>query len=131
MMLPRVLWSPTVTLLLLAACAKEKPAVHPGDEKPDTQGIEGHGGIAIEAPSATPVLSPPAVAPTPGVVDPSDFLLERECTPESAKEFYLRGYVLRPDDPDLAMSLFKKVVQCTPPEHEYHQKALARIREAP
>lgn len=48
---------------------------------------------------------------------------------DEAKDVYFRGYQLRETSPDEAMRLFKDVMSMTPADHEYHQKAKARLSE--
>jgi len=46
-----------------------------------------------------------------------------------AKEVYLRGYQLKDSSPDEAIKLFKDVMNMTPPDDEFYQKAKSRIQE--
>jgi hypothetical protein len=46
-----------------------------------------------------------------------------------AKDVYLRGYQLKDNSPDEAAKLFKDVLNMTPSDDEYHQKADARLSE--
>jgi tetratricopeptide (TPR) repeat protein len=46
-----------------------------------------------------------------------------------AKDVYLRGYQLKDTQPDEAIRLFKDVMNMTPPDDEYHQKAKTRVAE--
>ncbi|MEW5743436.1 MAG: FHA domain-containing protein [Myxococcota bacterium] len=46
-----------------------------------------------------------------------------------AKDVYLRGYQLKETNPDEAIRLFKDVMNMTPPDDEYHQKAKTRVLE--
>lgn len=46
-----------------------------------------------------------------------------------AKDVYLRGYQLKDTNPDEAIRLFKDVMNMTPPDDEYHQKAKTRVTE--
>lgn len=46
-----------------------------------------------------------------------------------AKDVYLRGYQLKETNPDEAIRLFKDVMNMTPNDDEYHQKAQTRVQE--
>lgn len=46
-----------------------------------------------------------------------------------AREVYLRGYQLKDTQPDEAVRLFKDVMNMTPADDEYHQKASTRVQE--
>lgn len=46
-----------------------------------------------------------------------------------AREVYLRGYQLKDTQPDEAIRLFKDVMNMTPADDEYHQKAKTRVTE--
>ena len=46
-----------------------------------------------------------------------------------AKDVYLRGYQLMETNPDEAIRLFKEVMNMTPSDDEYNQKAKARMAE--
>ncbi|MEW6430091.1 MAG: FHA domain-containing protein [Myxococcota bacterium] len=46
-----------------------------------------------------------------------------------AREVYLRGYQLKDTQPDEAIRLFKDVMNMTPNDDEYHQKASTRLAE--
>jgi hypothetical protein len=47
----------------------------------------------------------------------------------AAKELYLRAYAELGSDPKLAGRLFRRVVELTPADDEYHLKALTRVNE--
>ncbi len=47
-----------------------------------------------------------------------------------AKELYMRAYSLKENDPDEAARLFKQVLDMTPPDDEYHQKAKQRLSKS-
>jgi hypothetical protein len=44
-----------------------------------------------------------------------------------AKELYMRGYSIKDTEPGEAIELFQKVVDMTPPDDLYHQKAARRL----
>jgi hypothetical protein len=44
-----------------------------------------------------------------------------------AKDLYMRAYSVKETDPDEAAKLFKQVLDMTPPDDEYHQKAKQRL----
>jgi pSer/pThr/pTyr-binding forkhead associated (FHA) protein len=46
-----------------------------------------------------------------------------------AKDVYLRAYQLKDSQPDDAIKLFKDVLNMTPPDDDYNQKAKARLSE--
>jgi tetratricopeptide (TPR) repeat protein len=46
-----------------------------------------------------------------------------------AKELYMRGYSIKDSDPDEAAKIFKQVVDMTPPDDEYHAKAVSRLKK--
>ena len=48
---------------------------------------------------------------------------------KQAKDVYLRGYQMKDTDPDAAIKMFKDVINMTPADNEYHQKAAARLQE--
>jgi len=48
---------------------------------------------------------------------------------KQAKDIYLRAYQLKDNQPDDAIRFFKDVINMTPPDNEYHQKAKARLQE--
>ena len=100
--------------LLATACADRSPGAPPA--QPKTDGVEGHGGIAITEPKAVPVVAPrDPRAPAP-------------VYPE-ARELYLRAYVLRDSEPEAAAELFRRVAEMTPEGNDLHTKAMARLLE--
>ena len=46
-----------------------------------------------------------------------------------AKDLYMRAYSLKDTDPDEAARMFKQVLDMTPPDDEYHEKAKSRLRK--
>jgi pSer/pThr/pTyr-binding forkhead associated (FHA) protein len=46
-----------------------------------------------------------------------------------ASELYMRAYQLRESSPEDAIKMFKDVVQMTPPDDEYHEKAQTKIKD--
>jgi hypothetical protein len=105
-----------IALFLVAGCTRE-PAQKPPEskQKPDTAGVEGHGGIAVVEPkvgAATPIPAP------------------LECDGgQSAKDLFLQAYATKETNPDQAAALFQKVVGCTRADDEYHQKARRQIEQ--
>jgi hypothetical protein len=104
-----------VTLFLVAGCTRE-PAQTPPEskQKPDTAGVEGHGGIAVVEPKAGETTASPTPSDCGGGL--------------SAKELYLQGYSMKETEVAKAVVNFRKVVECTKPADEWHQKALVQIR---
>ncbi len=45
----------------------------------------------------------------------------------AVKKIYRQGYLLEDVDPEAAKEIYKRVIRITPPESEYHKKALSRL----
>jgi len=133
-----------LVFLAAAGCPEQKStAVNSGvPERPATDTVEGHGGIAIDDPGRKEKPAVPIVpqAPTPhepkvGAVDPSDFMMrEKEDAGdvearERAMDLYMAGYQIRDRNPAEAIRLFREVVRLTPADDELHQKAQAQVKE--
>ena len=123
-----------VLALILAGCKSKPPepvVVAPNERlqplhpevlrpRPDPKGagieVDGSGGRpAPQVRQDRVVLVPDPIAPAPAEPAP--------VSPSQVRELYLRGYQLKDSDPDMAVSLFKQVINLMPAENEFHQKA--------
>jgi hypothetical protein len=110
-----------ISALLLTACPSAAPPhsadkVPPAQQAPNTQGVEGHGGIAVVEPKTEPV----AVVPT--AFDAG------ACGGRTPKDLYLQAYATKETDVKRAAELFRQVVACTPADDKFHEKAAAYVQ---
>ncbi len=107
--------------LLLLGCDSRTPVA---PDAPKTDGVEGHGGIAITEPPAP--LGGMRNDPTAADEALRRKLLENEY---AARQLYLQGYQLKDSDPKAAATLFRRVVALTTEGSEQHEKARSRLAE--